>query len=219
MVAQTPSFLRFLKSPDGAKPPERSTINMAIPISAVRLVHPVTDHETGTTRDVIIRELRSVNFRHDRLTRTTEWDRYVPGLNIVIPWPDPSEPDEKVYAVDTPREYVQEQTFVPTLLAPPMPPGFIDRLRNPYSRFRTRHEAWYIAEKEAAEAEKKRVRQFAKEMRTPIQELRDRTKAERKARGEPDLTEEMLEKIGEVMARNLRLDQAGVAERVAGLEK
>jgi len=106
---------------------------------------------------------------------------------------------------------------MPTLLHCPMPAGMVDQLRNPYSRFRTRHEDWYLAKKEAEDAEKKRLREFAKEMRTPLQELSSKLKAEKKARGEPELSEEMLEKIGEMMAKNLGLDEKGVEARLESL--
>jgi large subunit ribosomal protein L24 len=140
-------------------------------------------------------------------------------LNVIIPWPDTPDPEEKVHPVDTPRQDLQEQTFVPTLLNPPMPADMINQLRNQYSRFRTRHEDWYLAQKDAEEAEKKKLRQFAKEMRTPQQELGAKIKAEKKARGEPELTEEMLGKIGEIMARSQGLDLKGVEAKLESLSK
>ena len=39
-------------------------------------------------------------------------------------------------------------------------------------------------------------------MMTPLKELHRKERAERKARGKPQLSEELLAKIGEVMAQN-----------------
>ena len=174
----------------------------AIPISAIRLVHPITDPSTGVTRDVIIRQLRHSNVRRDRLTKTTEWDRYVPGLNTIIPWPEKTDPEEKQTKADTAREDVQEATFVPTLLRAPMPETLINELRNQYSRFRTRHEAWYIQKKTAEAEAEKQTKKGVETMLTPLEEFNRQRKAERRALGQPVLTEEMLEKIGAHMTQS-----------------
>ena len=173
----------------------------AIPISAIRLVHPITDPATGVTRDVIIRQLAHSNVRRDRLTKTVEWDRYVPGLNTIIPWPEKTDPEAKQHKADTTRADVQEATFVPTLLRAPMPEGLVNELRNRYSKFRTRHEAWYV-EKKIAEAEApKRAKKEVDTMLTPQEEFNRQRKEERRVLGQPELTEGMLEKIGELMAK------------------
>lgn len=174
---------------------------MAVPISAVRLVHPVTDPATGLTRDVIVRQLRHANVRRDRLTQSKEWDRYIPGLNTIIPWPEKTDPEEKPTKADTAREDVQEATFVPTLLRAPMPEELIHELRNRYSRFRTRHEAWYIEKKEAEVEAARMEKEAANTMLTPQEEFNRQRREERRAIGQPELTEAMLEKIGEHMQR------------------
>jgi len=180
-----------------------AAVPLRLPISAVRLVHPITDGETGITKDAIIRELKPIRIMPDRPTRTVTWSRMVTGLNITIPWPRVEKPNFEDNACDTLRINVEERTFIPTLLSPPMPEGLIDELRNQYSKFRTRHTPEYIAKKAAEEEEKRAKRQQAKEMLTPIQEFNRMQREIRRARGQPVLTEEMLAKIGEVMARNL----------------
>lgn len=192
------------------------------PINAVRLVHPLRDPVSGAIRDVVINELVARNYYKDKATGRETWSRVVPGLNVEIPWPKAFEDAEKQklegtfedHECDTLRIDVEEKTFVPTLLRPPMPAEVLDELRNRYSKFRTRHEEEYIAKKEAEAAEKVARRKSTKTMSTPVQELNAKIKAERKARGQPELTEEMLAKIGEVMARNRNrtLAGAGIAQ-------
>lgn len=117
-------------------------IEASIPIDAIRLVHPLTDPETGVTRDVIIRELRAQAFQMDRVTRRLTFTRVVPGLNVRIPWPRQERPPEYQDQVnDTLRIDTEQVTFVPTLLRPPAPEAVLDELRGKFSRFRTRHTA------------------------------------------------------------------------------
>ncbi len=176
-----------------------------IPIDAIRLVHPIADPKTGVTRDVIIRELKPVDIYIDRPTRRTEFSRVVPGLNVEIPWPRKEEPEYHDAPGDTLRIEVEAKTFVPTLLRPPMPEHIMEELRNRFSRFRTRHEPEYIAKKEAEAAEKVQRRKMVQTMRTPLQEFHTQQKALRKARGQPVLTDEMLQKIGQVISRNKKI--------------
>ncbi len=153
------------------------------------------------------------NIFHDRRTGRKNWTRFIPGLNVVIPWPKIEAKQHKDYDSDTLRIDVEARTFVPTLLKPPMPLTVIDELRNKYSIFRTRHDEEYIQKKMQEDEEKEAKKRMAMEMMTPLKEQR---KVERKllrAKGRPKLTEEMLAKIGEVMAkkRSLSLPPAGVA--------
>ncbi|KUI57694.1 54S ribosomal protein L40, mitochondrial [Cytospora mali] len=190
-----------------------------VPLQAIRLVHPLKDPATGKVRDVIINELAVKDYYKDKATGRETWARVVPGLNIEIPWPKAFEDAERQELEDpiddnpgdTLRLDAEETTFVPTLLRPPMPSEVLDELRNRYSKFRTRHEPAYIAKKEAEEAEKVARRKALKTMQTPLQELNARIKEERKARGQPELTDEMLARIGEVMARNRKRTLAGAA--------
>ncbi|KAI0552743.1 hypothetical protein F4679DRAFT_49093 [Xylaria curta] len=203
-----PPYLR-----DDHNPPAIN-IELPLPISAVRLVHPITDPATGKTRDVIINQLVHRGLVVDRQTDKRRWDRVVPGLNISIPWPVKEEPEIPDNTVDTMRIDVEEKTFVPTLLRPPMPEAVVDELRNKYSRFRTRHEPEYIARKEAAEQAVKDRAKLMDSIRTPLQEFHRAERETKKKKGKPRLTLEMLEKIGEVIAKNRErsLNAAGVSD-------
>ncbi|KAI8956012.1 KOW domain-containing protein [Xylaria longipes] len=189
-------------------------LELPLPISAVRLVHPITDPTTGTTRDVIVNQLVHRGPVTDRQTGKRRWDRVVPGLNISIPWPVKEEPNIPDYKADSMRIDVEEKTFVPTLLRPPMPEAVVDELRNKYSRFRTRHEPEYIARLEAEEQAKKDRAKLMDSMRTPLQEFHRAERENKKKKGKPRLTMEMLEKIGEVIAKNRErsLNAAGVSD-------
>lgn len=176
----------------------------------MRLVHPLRDPATGNIRDVIINELMPTRIHRDKPTGRETWSRVVPGLNIEIPWPQAFEDAERNELetpkpdneCDTLRIDVEETTFIPTLLRPPMPAGVIDELRNRYSKFRTRHDPEYVAKKEAQEMEKLAHTRAALSMRTPLQELNALIREQKRQRPQPVLTDEMLVKIGEVMARN-----------------
>ena len=175
---------------------------MRIPISAVRLVHPIKDPKTGVVKDVIIDKLARSKVKWDRHTGHRVWRRFIPGLNITIPWPARDRPERKDQPADTPQVDVSLQSFIPTLLRPPVPDSLIDELRNKFSRFRTRHEAWYVAKKERAEELKHERRASVDTMRTPVEEFNRQQRLLRKARGQPVLSDEMLVKIGEVIAKN-----------------
>lgn len=194
---------------------------MPISVESVRMVYPLPDPDTGVTRDVVINQLKSVppnmqspNMSLDRWQYGNKWDRVVPSLNVTIPWPEVEVPEFAAKAVDCVRETVNERTFYYGLLSPPMPEPVLDELRNKYSRFRTRHEDWYLQQKEAEAEAKERQRETVKSMQTPVQEFNEMKREIRAMAGEPELTEEMLEKIGEVMAskKAAALDQAGVSE-------
>lgn len=202
-------------------------LESSIPINAVRLVHPLTDPKTGQTRDVIIRELKAVGFYRDRQTRRGGFSRVVPGINVRIPWPRTAPTEHEDQDCDTLRIHSEQVTFVPTLLRPPAPEIVLDELRNRYSRFRTRHTPEYIAAKVAEEAEKKEAKRYGHAlvkgkqpgvsppgMRTPLEEFHMQQKALRRARGQPELTDDMLEQIGRLMAQSKisALDNAGMSE-------
>ncbi|KAI4599173.1 hypothetical protein KJ359_002132 [Pestalotiopsis sp. 9143b] len=195
------------------KPPSIN-IELPIPISGVRLVHPIRDPSTGVTKDVIINQLRHSGFSHDKVTGLSRWSRVVPGLNVTIPWPKREAKEAADHKVDTLRIDVEERTFVPTLLRPPMPEDVLDELRNKYSRFRTRHEPEYLAAREAEDQAKRDRAQLMDSMRTPLQELHRAERESKKKKGKPRLTPEMLEEIGKVIAKNRErtLNAAGVSD-------
>jgi large subunit ribosomal protein L24 len=184
--------------------PVRS-IEQPISLTSVKLVVPLPDPESGITRDVIVKRVVNGNIFHDRHTGRKNWTRFIAGINVVIPWPKIEAKQHKDYDCDTLRIDVEEKTFVPTLLKPPMPSTVIDELRNKYSIFRTRHDEEYIQEKMREDEEKEAKKRMAKEMMTPLKERRKEERKLLKAKGRPKLTEEMLAKIGEVIARNRSL--------------
>ncbi|KAI1781153.1 hypothetical protein F4818DRAFT_398121 [Hypoxylon cercidicola] len=183
--------------------PPAFNVELPLPISSIRLVHPIRDPATGVTRDVVINRLVHGTMVHDRVTGKKRWSRIVPGLNVEVPWPKKDGRDFKDHKCDTLRIDVDDKTFVPTLLSPPMPESVIDELRNRYSRFRTRHDPEYVARLEAQEREKDDRRKLMESMRTPLQEYHRAERDRKKKKGKPRLTVEMLEKIGEVMAKNM----------------
>ncbi|KAL2759382.1 hypothetical protein ACRALDRAFT_1067783 [Sodiomyces alcalophilus JCM 7366] len=209
-LAQVPDEYRAI---DPQRTPSR-VAPASIPISAVRLIHPLTDPKTGLTRDVIVRNLTAGPVKWHRQTGWRAWTRYITGLNVAIPWPERTPQPREDHPCDTKRADVEEPTFVPTLLRPPVPDGLIDELRNRYSKFRTRHEEAYILRKEAEAAEKQARHKQAQSMLTPLQEFNRQQRALRRERGQPMLSEEMLAKIGQVIARNktAALDAAGMSE-------
>ncbi|KAG6039711.1 hypothetical protein E4U41_002150 [Claviceps citrina] len=194
---------------------------MPLSIGSIRLVYPIPDSETGIIKDVIINQLKAVppnmqspNMSLDRWQYGKKWDRLVPGLNTVIPWPEVEVPEFETTEADTTRQQVEERTFYYNLLAPPMPDQVIDELRNKYSRFRTRHEPWYVEQKEGEEAVKKSRAAAVKSMQTPLREYHESQRELRDTQGEPALSEDMLEKIGQLMAKKMEtaLHHAGVSE-------
>ncbi|TLS28548.1 hypothetical protein PpBr36_01813 [Pyricularia pennisetigena] len=178
------------------------TMPSAMPVSAVRLVHPIPDPKTGEFKDVIIKNLVAGGFYHDRPTRKSTWYRMVPGLNMKIPWPKTPPTVHEDQPVDTLRIDVEKKTWVPTLTVPPMPESVIDELRDKYSKFRTRHTDEYLAKKQAEIDAKKARNKMGESMLTPLQEYNKKQREIRAAQPAPELTDEMLAKIGEIMARN-----------------
>ncbi|KAK0639255.1 hypothetical protein B0T16DRAFT_497380 [Cercophora newfieldiana] len=208
--------------PDSFRPKDMDYVEPAparMPISSVRLVHPLPDPKTDVIRDVIVRELRPAGILHDRPTRRVTWGRIIPGENVKVPWPKSPPKRHPEYEIDTKRADVEERTFVPTLLRPPMPQTILDELRGRYSKFRTRHEPEYIAKIAAQEAEKQARKKSVDSMLLPVQELNRKLRQERRARGQPELTQEMLVKIGEVIAKNKALRAAGQNPMVDSVQK
>lgn len=176
------------------------TVEKPVPFTSVRLVYPLSDPNTGVTRDVIIKKLLNTSFFHDRHTGKVKWARVVPGLNIAIPWPKIAPKEHKDGPEDTLRLDVEAKTFVPTLLRPPFPSTVIDELRNKFSKFRTRHDPEYIAKKVAEDEDAKAKKQMSVQMRTPLKEANRLERKIRRAKGKGKLTSEMLERIGQVIA-------------------
>ena len=189
-----------------------------ISVKNIRLVHAYLDPETHTQRDVIANEVSMCAFWRDPITKEVTYGREIKGLPSSepeyddrpswerIPWPDSKEdePEEKDHDADTLRITVDEKTFVPTLLRPPMPPSVLDELRNRYSKFRDRHDPEYIAAKEAEDVDADARTHMPEWMLQPSRELRDRAKNKEKLikPAVPDLLseEDFLARIGQIMS-------------------
>lgn len=177
----------------------RVSQSMPIPLENVKLVYPLPDKTTGIPQDVIIDRLERVNEQWDAVKRV--WDkgeRAIPGTSTIIPWPETAPPLEPDHEDDTLRINVEEATFRPHLMFPPMPTTVIDELRNKYSKFRTRHSFEFIQKMEALDAREEKRAGLIKTMRTPLQELAD-MRAKQQAAEEKKLTDDQLAKIGEVI--------------------
>ena len=178
------------------------TIELPIPLSAVRLVYPLRNNETGIMRDVIINKLnRSSN------SEKMCGGRYVADSDpkIYIPFPEQPKPEVSDCDIDTLRIEVEEKTWTPTLYQAPMPPSVIDELRNKYSVLRDRYDESYVRAREQRAAGFERARiEREKLMVTPRQEYHRLMKLQKSRTEEKTLDQDMLMRIGEVMARNRR---------------
>lgn len=175
---------------------------MPISYSDVQLVHKWTDPRTGETKDVIVEnvDMEPREFARDPETGEREYSRFIGGTRMSIPWPEKTKPELQDHDDDTLRITAEEKTFIPTLLIPPMPETAIDELRSKYSKFRTRHDEDYVEKMSALDMTEEKQQELLSKMRTPLQELRAR-KLEAKKQAPPKiLTDEMLSRIGHVMA-------------------
>jgi len=207
----------YMIGPDEQDKRPIRTMEKPVSVKSVRLVYPLTDAESGITRDVIVKQVISSGMWFNKHTGTATWSRIIPGLGIKIPWPPRASVKEKDEPEDTLRIDVETKTFVPTLLRPPMPGAVIDELRNKFSVFRTRHEPEYIAAKEEEDRLKEEKKRTSKQMRTPLKEANRLERKAKKAMGKGKLTEDMLEKIGKLVAekRQLAMEAAGVSKESA----
>lgn len=178
------------------------TVELPIPLSAIRLVYPLPNPEIGSLRDVIIAELR----RSSNDERSLGYGgRYVAGTEprIYIPFPEKPIEENIDCEIDTLRIEVEEKTWTPTLFQPPMPISIIDELRNKYSIFRDRHDKDYIRKRDRLAAEVENERSKKQElMLTPLEEYHRMKMLEKSRIAQKPLDNEMLSNIGELMARN-----------------
>ena len=97
---------------------------------------------------------------------------------------------------------MEEETWTPTLVRPPMPGSVIDELRNKYSVFRDRHDDAFVAgvnRRAARRASLEKIK--VARMVTPLQEFNKLKRKEKAKEGRKELDEETLRGIGELMAR------------------
>ena len=103
----------------------------------------------ANTDRVVIDKLKLSHKFIDPKTGRQSFNRIIPGLNVVVPWPkrtvefketkeDRFEKDkDPIKYPDTPTDVVSQRTFRnPTLAYPPLPAGIELELHNPYSRFK-----------------------------------------------------------------------------------
>lgn len=189
------------------------TMEAAIPLPSLRLVYALKDRETGQKRDVIVNKFEMRNVWFDRHLGIKKRYRVIAGLGVKVPWPHKDPKQHPEYDGDTLRVDVESQTWVPTLLTPPMPSSVIDELRNKYSKFRDRHEESYLAKKvaedQAAARERKRLKMATI---TPLKEAQSKERREKRTGAKTPLTQEMLRTIGEVMAKKQNLGDGSAKE-------
>lgn len=176
----------------------------------VKLVHAVRD-QAGYFRDVVVDEVELIGGEGGKKAK-----RVIPGLKQEIPWPAEEKPEHEDGDSDTLRMTVDENTFVPSLNETPMPGSVIDELRGKYSKFRTRHEPAYIAQKEAEASflESKAARLEGRGM-TPFMRQAALYKAARKTEL-PELSEEQLASIGLNMMKESPERAARLLKRFEG---
>ncbi|KAF2200478.1 hypothetical protein GQ43DRAFT_463955 [Delitschia confertaspora ATCC 74209] len=188
----------------GQKNEARREIEIPVPYNQIQLVVKWKDPRTEQTKDVVVEKVEMRPRGHERDPDTNEriYDRFIPGTGIEIPFPDKERPELKDTDSDTLRITVEENSFIPTLLIPPMPETVIDELRNPYSKFRHRHEEEYVEKMSAVDAKENNKEDLLVKMRTPLQEHHARLQEAKKAQPPKVLTEEVLARIGMAMAAN-----------------
>jgi Large ribosomal subunit protein uL24m len=105
-----------------------------------------------SNNSVLIDKLTITKEFYNRKKKAIAFNRMIPGLNIVVPWPklpeaeeQNQEPEEEdpfkrpSYVADTPQSEVHRKTFTrPSLFLPPIPAGLEFELHNRYSRFKRR---------------------------------------------------------------------------------
>lgn len=193
----------YILASEPSSPPIR-TVPLPIPLSSIRLVYPLTID--GVQRDCIVEKLIRLPGRENNNRRFIANSDKAAGEFIEVPVPGKKDEEmgKKDHDSDTLRFEVEEQTWTPTLLRAPMPEGVIDELRNKYSEHRTRHEPGYLLAMENREKRKAEYKAWAKSgggmLMTPAREARLKERAEMAEKGKPVLGEEVLERIGEVMA-------------------
>ncbi|OJD31003.1 kow motif domain protein [Diplodia corticola] len=196
----------YMRQNEGDKAPIR-TIELKLAFDDVRLVWALPDKKTGKKRDVIISEVVRKRTNTDK-DGNIIYTRFVPGTDITIPFPKYETPPPSDQPADTLRILSEEQTFVPTLLRPPMPPSVIDELRNKYSYFRDRHDPEWVKKKLAEDEAEKQKDLLSKKMITPLKEMHARQRRENRAKGRQPLPEEALVRIGEMVAAHKAAIQA-----------
>jgi large subunit ribosomal protein L24 len=133
---------------------KHQTAPLPIPLKDVRLVYPLTDTETGYTRDVVIRHMHfgAPHIERSPFSNLPSHTRYLkvsPTESIALDWPAERLEEHAATDADTMRQAVEDQTYIPT----PLPdrvfpsPSVIAELRDPYARHRASHELDFMKRK------------------------------------------------------------------------
>lgn len=153
------------------------------------------------------------NRRFDKFENEHTFERWLEPQHLRIPWPQEKEPEYNDEPMDTLRIDSEEQSFLPTLLRPPMPMGIIDELRNKYSKYRDRHDDEWLEKKtledEALEKEEQRMWTLMPRSSKNIARSRSRTAGRgpisgmtQEKRPPPQLSRTLAAQIGKHMREN-----------------
>ncbi|OAX77916.1 hypothetical protein ACJ72_07780 [Emergomyces africanus] len=142
-------YPEFIIASETDKRPYRP-ISLPFRFDDVRLVVPLHNSETGKVEDVVVKHMYAGEpfIDHPYGVDTPKHTRYISDLDVEIPWPEPVAPDHTDEPVDTLRIDVEDRTHIPSVNAYPFPASVIDELRNKFSKFRTRHDPEWVAQKE-----------------------------------------------------------------------
>ena len=154
---------------------ERSARLMSVPcailFSDVRLVIRQGDE------DVVVRYLKAGApfYEREHYSNIPRHTRYIAGTEVEIDWPEPEIKDQERESADTTRSDVEDVTYTPEVLRPPLPAGVMDELYNKYEVGRTRHDDDWTAQKIVEDArslwyEKRHLLTQDKEVRRRLKE-------------------------------------------------
>ena len=154
---------------------ERSTKLMSVAgymmFNDVRLVVRQGDE------DVVVRYLKAgaPYYEREHYSNIPRHTRYIAGTDVEVEWPEPEIQDQERESADTARRDVEDVTYTPEVMRPPLPFGVMDELYNKYEVGRTRHDDDWIAQKVVEDArslwyEKRHLLTQEKEMRRPLKE-------------------------------------------------
>ncbi|KAK2763933.1 hypothetical protein FQN54_009552 [Arachnomyces sp. PD_36] len=202
-------FPEFAIKNEEDKRPYRS-IALPIPIDDVRLVVPLNDPETGQVKDYIVNHTYGAGpfLDPEYNSETPRHTRYISGQDIEIPWPEIPPDQAQDEECDTLRIDVETKTFTPSLQEAPFPLSVIDELRNPYSKFRQRHDMEWVEEKRREDY--KLEWQKSRRLLTPksefmeIQHEKKKEAREVDENGDPKVSRKTAAFINEFMARQAK---------------
>lgn len=224
---KAPAYIR--KAEPGS--PLIRSVPLPLPLSAVRVVYPLadSDEEGASKYDTIIESfVTGPDPKNRRKTARfiANSDRATGKLIQVPKLAEYQEkpPEKKDEEADTLRVETEDETWTPTLLRAPMPGKVIDELRNKYGKHRTRHEPDYQRALENRERRKAEWKAWAKSgggmLSSPVKEAAAKERFERRQKGREGLTEEILERIGGLMAgKGIEFSEARRKEMERNLEK